>query len=104
MMMMMMITQTSEFNPEQNYAGLESISQTIQKLYHFQMLAFINSRWWPAAKMTDGIFRRHLSDRFILSRGIFVPKGPSKNLTAFTSSSLGKWRGVGDMKNVEKNA
>jgi hypothetical protein len=39
--------------PEQNDASLESISQTVQKLQHFQMLVFRNSRWRPAAKMAE---------------------------------------------------
>jgi hypothetical protein len=44
---------SGEFSPEQNGAGLESISQTVQKLQHFQMLVIKNSKWPPAAKMAD---------------------------------------------------
>jgi hypothetical protein len=42
-----------EFSPEQNDADLESISQTVQKLLHFQILPFRNSRWRPEAKMME---------------------------------------------------
>jgi hypothetical protein len=35
---------SGEFGPEQNDAGLESISQTVQKLQHFQMLVIKNSK------------------------------------------------------------
>jgi hypothetical protein len=42
-----------KFGPEQNDAGLESISQTVQKLQHFQMLVIQNSKWPPAAKMAE---------------------------------------------------
>jgi hypothetical protein len=42
-----------EFSPEQNDAGLESISQTVQKLQHFLMLVIKNSKWPPAAKMAE---------------------------------------------------
>jgi hypothetical protein len=44
---------SGEFGPEQNDAGLELISQTVQKLQHFQMLVIKNSRWPPAAKMAE---------------------------------------------------
>jgi hypothetical protein len=43
----------SEFNSDQNVASLESISQTVQKLQHFQMVAFRNSRWRLVAKMAE---------------------------------------------------
>jgi hypothetical protein len=42
-----------KFGPEQNDAGLESISQTVQKLQHFQMLVIQNSKWPPGAKKED---------------------------------------------------
>jgi hypothetical protein len=47
------IRRCREFSPEQNNAGLESISQTVQTLQHFQMLVFKNSRWRLAAKMAE---------------------------------------------------
>jgi hypothetical protein len=56
-----------KFGPEQNDAGLESISQTVQKLQNFQMLVIQNSRWPPAAKMADffdEIVQSRLGGRF----------------------------------------
>jgi hypothetical protein len=44
-----------EFSPEQNDAGLNSVSQTAQTLAYsiFQMLVVINSRWRPAVKLAE---------------------------------------------------
>jgi hypothetical protein len=52
--------------PEQNDAGLESISQTGQQLKHFQLLAFRNSRWQLAPKIAK-FFLRRLARRILLS-------------------------------------
>jgi hypothetical protein len=62
-----------EFSREQNYAGLESISQMVQKLY-FQMLVFRNSRWRPAAKMAEffhiaGLIDLHCQEIYLCHRG-----------------------------------
>jgi hypothetical protein len=65
-----------EFSPEEYDAGLELISQTV---HGSKVIAFSNVGLqkfkMAAGGQNGGLFRHRLADRFMLSRGIFVPKG-----------------------------
>jgi hypothetical protein len=63
-----------EFSPEQNDAGLESISQKVQKVTAFPNVGLQKFKM-AAGGQNGGIFRCRLADQFLLSRGLFVPKG-----------------------------